>query len=95
MRQAVLAILRETTLIGERVVDPDAPLGEQGLGLDSLALVKFLTALENHFDLELPEEVWIDRQALTLTGFSEAIGISAAAGATAAGAERASAETPN
>jgi len=95
MRQAVLAILRETTLIGERVVDPDAPLGEQGLGLDSLALVKFLTALENHFDLELPEEVWIDRQALTLTGFSEAIGISAAPVATAAAAERASAETPN
>lgn len=95
MPQVIVSVLRQTTMIGEREVDPDAPLGEQGLGLDSLALVKFLTALENHFDLELPEDVWIDRQALTLTRLGEAIGISAVPAATAAAAERASAETPN
>lgn len=95
VRHVIVSVLRQTTMIGEREVDPDAPLGEQGLGLDSLALVKFLTALENHFALELPEEVWIDRQALTLTRLTEAIGISAGPVATAAAAERTSAEAPN
>jgi acyl carrier protein/GNAT superfamily N-acetyltransferase len=66
-------ILRETSSIGDRPVDLSAPLGEQGLGLDSLALVKFITALENHFGLELPESIWIERERLTLKRLGETI----------------------
>lgn len=69
----VLTILRQSSLIGGRGVDFAAPLGEQGLGLDSLALVKFITAVENHFAFELPESIWIGRERLTLKHLGEAI----------------------
>lgn len=73
IENVLLSILRETSLIGNRVVNPAAPLGEQGLGLDSLALVKFITAVENRFDLELPESIWMDRDRLTLHRLAETI----------------------
>lgn len=79
-------------MIGDREVDPAAPLGEQGLGLDSLALVKFMTAVENHFAVELPEETWIDRQALTLTRLEEIIEEAAGSVAAKESIEIASAE---
>ncbi|MDD4051653.1 MAG: phosphopantetheine-binding protein [candidate division Zixibacteria bacterium] len=73
VENTVLSILRETSLIGNRSVNPAAPLGEQGLGLDSLALVKFITALENGFSIDLPESVWMERERLTLHQLTETI----------------------
>ena len=35
-----------------------APLGEEGFGLDLLALVRFLTAVEQVLGAEVPFEVW-------------------------------------
>ncbi len=63
----MISLLRDTSPAGNHSdVSPDSPLGEQGLGLDSLALVKFITAVENQFDIEIPDEIWIDRGRLTL-----------------------------
>jgi acyl carrier protein/GNAT superfamily N-acetyltransferase len=73
IEKTVLAILRQSSLIGSRRVDPAAPLGEQGLGLDSLALVKFITAVENYFSIDLPESIWIERERLTPERLGETI----------------------
>ncbi len=63
----VMALLRKKALAeSRRDIDPSLPLGEQGLGLDSLALVEFITALENDFAIEFPESAWIGRERLSL-----------------------------
>lgn len=68
IKDKAVAILRKSALSGsDREISLDAPLGEQGLGLDSLAFLRFITELENQFDVEIPEDVWIDRGQLTLT----------------------------
>jgi len=55
----VIRTLRETALGGsEREISIDEPLGEAGLGLDSLALVQFLVALEKEHKISLPMEFW-------------------------------------
>ncbi len=69
----LLSILRETSRIGNRRVNPAAPLGEQGLGFDSLALVKFIAAVENHFAIELPESIWMERERSTIHQLAETI----------------------
>jgi GNAT superfamily N-acetyltransferase/acyl carrier protein len=63
--QAVIGILRRTALSGsDRLVALDQPLGE--LGLDSLAMVSFLTALERDFGVALEDVIWVERGRLTL-----------------------------
>ena len=65
-REAV-EVLRRSSLSGsDREVGLDDALGEQGLGLDSLALVEFVTALENRFRIELPDDVWTERDRLSI-----------------------------
>jgi acyl carrier protein/GNAT superfamily N-acetyltransferase len=59
--------------LGDREIKVDAPLGELGLGLDSLAFLRFITDLENRFEVEIPEETWIDRGQLTLTKLADII----------------------
>lgn len=67
-------ILRATALGGsDREISVEAPLGELGLGLDSLAFLRFITDLENRFDVEIPEEIWIDRGQLTLAKLADII----------------------
>ena len=36
-------------------ITPDAPLFEEGLGLDSIAIVEFITLIEEQFDFEFEE----------------------------------------
>ncbi len=68
----VLDTLRRTALSGSRrAVGPDEPLGELGLGLDSLALIEFATAVEKRFQVQLPDEMWVDRGQLSLGRLSD------------------------
>jgi GNAT superfamily N-acetyltransferase/acyl carrier protein len=63
----ILRIVREELLLGsERPIPLDAPLGELGVGLDSLALVKLLTAVEATFGVDVPDDVWTARGPLSI-----------------------------
>ncbi len=74
LEQEVLHILRTRSLAGStRKVSLDEPLGASGLGLDSLGLVQFVSSLEKHFGVEIPEDIWFDRGVLTIRNFVEII----------------------
>jgi acyl carrier protein len=76
--ERLVQILREDILLGtDRELPRDMPLGE--LGLDSLALVTFLTQAESSLGVDLPDDVWVAREPLTLDGLAALV---AAAGAT-------------
>ena len=61
VEQHVAQLLRDCALNGStRDLDIDEPMGETGLGLDSLALVQFLVSLEKTYSLQLPVEFWSD-----------------------------------
>lgn len=73
-RQEILRIVREELLFGsERPIPPDAPLGELGVGLDSLALVKLLTAVEATFGVDVPDDVWTARGPLSVDDLAEIV----------------------
>jgi acyl carrier protein len=55
--KAVLDILAEQLGVPEAQLKPDAQLA-QGLGADSLTLVEITMALEERFNLSIPDEVW-------------------------------------
>lgn len=68
----LLDTLRRTALNGSRrAVGPNEPLGELGVGLDSLALIEFATAVEKRFRVQLPDEMWVERGQLSLGRLSE------------------------
>lgn len=70
----IIEILRRDILRGSsRTIAAANPLGEGGVGLDSLALVELVTALENHYDIDIPEEEWIDRGRLTIDVLAEIV----------------------
>jgi acyl carrier protein/GNAT superfamily N-acetyltransferase len=67
VEKQLVDVLRRSSLSGsDREIDLGDPLGEQGLGLDSLALVEFVTAVENRFQVELPDEIWTERDKLSI-----------------------------
>ncbi len=67
LEKEVVSVLRRVALSGsDREIRSSDPLGEYGLGLDSLALIGFITALENRFGIEIPETIWLDRGQLSL-----------------------------
>jgi acyl carrier protein/GNAT superfamily N-acetyltransferase len=69
----VVDILRETSLLAaDKAIELTDPLGELGV-VDSLGLVEFVTAVEVKFQIELPETIWTDREALTLQTIIEAV----------------------
>lgn len=76
-------------LVGEFHIDaervqPEAAL--QSLGLDSLALMEFVFAIEDHFGLRIPEDRLDPRQAdLTLADLCAALDAAGAGGPTADG----------
>jgi acyl carrier protein len=62
----VAGVLREQVLLdSDREIAFDAPLGP-GAGLDSLGLMEFLAALEERFNVDFPDSLWIDRRDFTL-----------------------------
>ena len=57
----IAEVLKEKFEVDAVRVRPDATL--DGLGLDSLALMEFVFAVEDHFSVRLPEEKLDPRQA--------------------------------
>jgi acyl carrier protein len=53
--------------------DSGRPLGEDGLGLDTLALVEFLAAVEKEFGTKVPVDVWSRIDQLTLDDCAEVV----------------------
>ena len=63
LEREVVQILRTCVFSGsDRDVPTDCPVGKLGLGLDSLALVEFVTALERRYHVVLPESLWSEGQ---------------------------------
>ncbi|MFI9270992.1 acyl carrier protein [Kitasatospora sp. NPDC052896] len=56
-REFILTVIRDVINLPlpDRVED-DLPLGEEGLGLESLAMIELVLQLEARFGIELPEE---------------------------------------
>lgn len=56
----VVATLRRTVWLGatERTASLEQPLGADGLGLDSLGVVEFLSELESSLHIHFPDEFW-------------------------------------
>jgi acyl carrier protein/GNAT superfamily N-acetyltransferase len=78
IEQEVIQILRQTSLAGsDREINMQDPIGDLGLGLDSLALVEFVTALEKRFQMEMPDDIWSEKGQLTVQHFVEAVAVSA------------------
>jgi ribosomal protein S18 acetylase RimI-like enzyme len=73
-QEEILRLVREELLFGsERPIPVDEPLGELGVGLDSLALVKLLTAVEGSFGVDVPDDVWTARGPLTVADLAEIV----------------------
>jgi acyl carrier protein/GNAT superfamily N-acetyltransferase len=70
----IAQIIRDELLLGsERAIPFDEPLGELGVGLDSLALVNLLTAVEAAFGVELSDDIWIAREPLSVSGLADVL----------------------
>jgi acyl carrier protein/GNAT superfamily N-acetyltransferase len=73
LKLEIVAVLRQVAPGGSlREISDSDSLGEFGFGLDSLALLHFITALEKRFDVEIPETVWVDRGQLN---FKDLVGL--------------------
>ncbi len=74
IRERLHTLLSTAILDGsDRDVPSGAPLGEAGIGLDSLALVQFLTAVEQEFTTEIPLQMWSDVSQLSLDDCAAAV----------------------
>lgn len=66
----ILRIFRQITLRkDDSLVLLSRPLGDLGLGLDSLALVEFVAALEATYSIIISDSVWTERGQLSLSDF--------------------------
>lgn len=73
-QQEILRIVRDELLVGsERPIPLDAPLGEVGVGLDSLALVNLVAAIEATLGIDLPDDIWTARGALSIGDLAEIV----------------------
>ena len=72
--QEIARIVRDELLLSsEREIPLDEPLGELGIGLDSLALVNLLTAVEAAFGVELSDDTWTARGPLSVHDLAEIV----------------------
>lgn len=68
----VTRIVRQATGVDTaRALPPDEPLG--ALGLDSLALVNAVAAVEGAYGCELPDELWEDRRGISIASLAAAL----------------------
>lgn len=68
----VTRIVREASGVGAaRELPSDEPLGV--LGLDSLAIVNAVAAVEGRFGLELPDALWDDRRGICIASLAAAV----------------------
>ena len=92
VEQAIARIIRDELLLGsEREIPLDQPLGELGVGLDSLALVNLLTAVEAAFQVELSDDIWTERGPLSVNDLAEIVRSTRPAAAPAPSAQERSA----
>jgi acyl carrier protein len=69
---AVVGVLTNQFHVDRDGIEQQTPLA--GLGLDSLALMEFVFAIEDHFELRIPEERLDPRQAdLTVADLCRAL----------------------
>ena len=67
VQERLTRILRDGPLGGSgRALSLDDPLGEVGLGLDSLALVQFLVAVEREFGIRIALETWSRAEQISI-----------------------------
>lgn len=72
VEEEIARIIRDELLLGsERAIRFDEPLGELGVGLDSLALVNLLSGVEAAFGVELDDEIWTARDPLSVNDLAE------------------------
>jgi GNAT superfamily N-acetyltransferase len=68
----VAVVVRRATALGDaRSLVVDEPLG--ALGLDSLALVNAVAAVEEAFSCELPDSLWEDRRGISIASLAAAV----------------------
>jgi acyl carrier protein len=72
--QLVHALRRTAFLQSSREIDTSLPLGQNGLGLDSLGIVEFLGAVESDLNIELSEEQWRRAAELSLRDLAKSLG---------------------
>ena len=69
---AIVTVLVDQFHVERDLITPEAPLAK--LGLDSLSLMEFVFAIEDHFTLRIPEDKLDPRQAdLTLGDLCRAL----------------------
>jgi acyl carrier protein/GNAT superfamily N-acetyltransferase len=74
VEQEITRIVRDELLLGtERPIPRDKALGEVGVGLDSLALVNLLAAIEADFGVDLPDDIWTARAPLSLNDLVDVV----------------------
>jgi acyl carrier protein/GNAT superfamily N-acetyltransferase len=89
VEQELVRIVRDELLLGsEREIELDRPLGELGVGLDSLALLNLLTRIESSFEVDLPDDVWTRRGPLSLADLAELVVATPSAAVAAATAKQ-------
>jgi GNAT superfamily N-acetyltransferase/acyl carrier protein len=89
----IARIVREATGIGPaRELPPDEPLG--ALGLDSLALVNAVAAVEAACGRELPGVLWEDRRGISISSLAAAVAAAGVAPAPDAVVAPAASEQP-
>ena len=89
VEQEITRIVRDELFLGsERPIPPDTPLGELGVGLDSLALVNLLAAVEDVFTVELPDDIWTARGPLSLNDLVDIVAMTPTAAAPSSPADR-------
>lgn len=70
----IVTMLRKCALLqAEHDVPLSMPLGRLGLGLDSLAMIQLVMAVENRFEIEISEKIWVDVAQLTVNKLVELI----------------------
>lgn len=84
LHRELTRILRERILQGtDREIRPSDRLGPDGVGLDSLAMVEFVLAVEGHFKIQIPDTIWQRAGSLTLDDFAEIVSGNASGGGSA------------
>jgi acyl carrier protein/GNAT superfamily N-acetyltransferase len=64
-------VCEATNVAAGRELPPEEPLS--ALGLDSLALVKVVAAVEARYGRELPDTLWDGRRGISIAGLAEAV----------------------
>jgi acyl carrier protein/GNAT superfamily N-acetyltransferase len=91
VEQEIVRIVREELLLGsERPIQLDASLGDLGVGLDSLALVNLLAAVESVFGIDLPDDIWTARGPLSVDDLVDIVAMAPPVAAAASPGDRTS-----